>query len=225
MTEKFVRDCDNVKDITKVDFIMARQSDLIHTTDGKEWVMNNGKPEQISGAVTNIKNVAGAVTFQNTLGGAGDTNVNVGSVKFAPSDFNVTSSPTYPEQITVSAIPKDSDWMELTLINGFTKANNTDSRARVRTRNNQEYLEVDLYNIKCPAIAANTNVILSLLPDAINAVLKADNITAINWTNITHVSVATAGENSQPKHHLNVRTTSAVTVDQLIAINFTVPMK
>lgn len=126
MTEKYVRDCDNVKDITKVDFIMARQSDLIHTTDGKEWVMNNGVPEQISGGVTNIKNVAGAVTFQNTLGGAGDTNVNVGSVKFAPSDFNVTSSPTHPEQITVSAIPKGGAEPYKIIIKGELPSNNVE---------------------------------------------------------------------------------------------------
>lgn len=224
MTEKCVRDCDNVKDITKVDFIMARQSDLIHTTDGKEWVMNNGKPEQISGAVTrSYLTDSGSIVLQATdsNGGGGI----VGQLHYYESDFTVNHDTSDNTKYNIELKSKDSDWMELTLINGFTKANNTDSRARVRIRNNQEYLEVDLYNIKCPAIAANTNVILSLLPDAINAVLKADNITAINWTNITHVSVATAGENSQPKHHLNVRTTSAVTVDQLIAINFTVPMK
>lgn len=223
MTEKFVRDCDNVKDITKVDFIMARQSDLIHTTDGKEWVMNNGKPEQISGAVTrSYLTNSGSIVLQATdsKGGGGI----VGQLHYNETDFTVKHDSSDNSKYNIELKSKDSDWMELTLINGFSKAD-ADSRARVRTRNNQEYLELDLYDIKCPAIAANTGIAFAVLPDTITFVLKTANLTAINWTNLTHVSVNPAGTDSQTKPYIRVRTTSAVTADQLIAINFTVPIK
>lgn len=93
MTEKFVRDCDNVTDIKKVDFIMARQSDLIHTTDGKEWVMNNGKPEQISGAVVSMgtaenENKDVQVTFNANKNG---TPSKVGSIIMGGNGFEYDS--------------------------------------------------------------------------------------------------------------------------------------
>lgn len=279
MSEKFVRDCDNVTDIKKVDFVMARQSDLIHTTDGKEWVMNNGVPEQISGAVvsmetaendnhdvqisfnsnnngtpSNVGNIImsgegfgynneksmiinkGVLSVSSipssTVGEVSDGVVffdafdkTIGQINFKSPDFvTITHDTGVTNSIDVSISDKDSDWIDLTLFNSFSKADPT-SRARVRTRNNQEYLEVDLYNIKFPAVAGNIYLTLALLPDTIENVLNTDYVTAIDLSILTHISVRENGADNEKKPHIGIKPISNVAAGQLFSINFTVPMK
>lgn len=160
MAKEWVRKVRNIFDVSKFNLNETLPADLVQDNTGDLWYHAKNKYKQIANDnevvhLTGDEKISGNKTFNDLLTAKKGIN--------DEGDLTIKGKSTFDDDVKFNGnitYKGDTDWIDLPLEAGYTKTD--DTRARYRQKNNK--LIIDIYDLLAPAITANTNSKVFVLP-------------------------------------------------------------